>query len=125
MPTNELFIVEYPDGEIDDSADMGGFTVFLDRPSAVEALDYSEEEDGAAVVRFVRDTERDALAAQNAALREDAERARWCEEMKATVSYNGITQKWTVIADEPMPWRRRYFNNPDRNAAIDAARGKA
>ena len=54
----------------------------------------------------------------------DAERARWCEEMKATVSYNGITQKWTVIADEPMPWRRRYFNNPDRNAAIDAARGK-
>ena len=64
------------------------------------------------------------LRRQNAALQEDAERARWCEEMKATVSYNGITQKWTVIADEPMPWRRRYFNNPDRNAAIDAARGK-
>lgn len=68
--------------------------------------------------------ETDRLRAEVERLRADAERARWCEEMKATVSYNGITQKWTVIADEPMPWRRRYFNNPDRNAAIDAARGK-
>jgi len=68
--------------------------------------------------------ETDRLRAEVKRLQADAERARWCEEIKATVSYNGITQKWTVIADEPMPWRRRYFNNPDRNAAIDAARGK-
>ena len=65
----------------------------------------------------------DGLNAEHDRLREDAARNRWCEEMKATVSYNGITQKWTVIADEPMPWRRRYFDNHDRNAAIDAARG--
>jgi len=67
--------------------------------------------------------ETDRLRAEVERLREDAARNRWCEEKKATVSYNGITQKWTVIADEPMPWRRRYFDSPDRNAAIDAARG--
>jgi hypothetical protein len=64
---------------------------------------------------------READAVELAALRADAERARWCEEKRATVSYNGITRKWTVIADELMPWRRRYFDSPDRNAAIDAA----
>jgi hypothetical protein len=73
----------------------------------------------AAAMQAIR--ERDTLAVEIAALRADAERARWCEEMKATVSYNGVMRKWTVIADEPMPWRRRYFDAPDRNAAIDAA----
>lgn len=70
---NELFIIEYPDGEIDDSADMGGFTVFLDRRSAEDAIESCEESESPAIVRFVRDSERDALTRQNLALREALE----------------------------------------------------
>lgn len=54
MPTNELFIVEYTDGEIDDGEGHGSFTVYLDRASAQEMLDCVEDED-AKVVRFVRE----------------------------------------------------------------------
>lgn len=54
MPTNELFIVEYTDGEIDDGEGHGSFTVYLDRASAQEMLDCVEDAD-AKVVRFVRE----------------------------------------------------------------------
>jgi len=63
--TKEMFIVEYEDGEIDDSQDMGGFTVFLDRPSANEALEYLEDDEQASVVRFVRESELKEYAAKS------------------------------------------------------------
>jgi hypothetical protein len=63
---------------------------------------------------------READAVEIAALRADAERARWCEEMKAAVSWSTTTQKWDVF------WYSRAYvaehsAHPDRNAAIDAA----
>jgi hypothetical protein len=80
MKTQDLFIVEYSDGEIDDSGDFGGFTVFLDRRSAEDMLDCVECAD-AAVVHFVREDrlaaveqERDQLRAKAARLREALEK---------------------------------------------------
>lgn len=73
MPNNELFIIEYEDGEIDDSGNFGGFTVFLDRPSAEEMLDCTEEPT-AKVVRFVRE---DTIAALEARVKElEADKAK-------------------------------------------------
>lgn len=82
--TQELFIVEYQDGEIDDGHDMGGFTVYLDRASAEDGLGNLEEEDGAAVVRFVREdlAQVAALTAERDAARGEAEtlKAKWKRE---------------------------------------------
>jgi hypothetical protein len=50
----------------------------------------------------------------------DVERARWCEERKATVRFFAERQEWGV------EWRDRGECNcfdPDRNTAIDKARG--
>jgi hypothetical protein len=63
---------------------------------------------------------READAVEMAGLRADAERARWCEEMKAAVSWSTLTQKWDVF------WYQRAYvsmhvADPDRNTAIDAA----
>ncbi len=50
------------------------------------------------------------------------ERNQWCEQMKAAVSWSTLTQKWDVF------WFERahvsmHVAHPDRNAAIDKARG--
>ena len=68
--------------------------------------------------------ETDRLRAEVERLREDADRAQWCEEMKAEVSWSQFAQRWRVV------WRLegyllRQTVHADRNAAIDAARGKA
>ncbi len=51
----------------------------------------------------------------------DAERARWCEEKRAKVDCSLITGQWHVS------WvtNGRFYaaNDPDRNTAIDKARG--
>ena len=51
----------------------------------------------------------------------DAERARWCEERKAAVSWCGLTQKWDVFWYEEA--YKRHVPDPDRDTAIDKARG--
>jgi len=51
----------------------------------------------------------------------DSERARWCEEMYAAVSWCTLTQKWDVIWYEEA--YKRHVPDPDRNTAIDKARG--
>jgi hypothetical protein len=62
-----------------------------------------------------------ALVAELRELRQEADRARWCEQMKANVSWSDISRRWRVI------WvTGGLFNlatDPDRSAAIDAARG--
>ena len=57
-------------------------------------------------------------------LREDAARNRWCEEAMADVRYSGACGEWTVEWEVS---RTRFSHkiSRDRNAAIDAARGKA
>jgi len=50
-----------------------------------------------------------------------AERARWCEEMKAKVEWEGHIQQWAVYFAVGDVWR--YHHDPDRNTAIDKARG--
>ena len=57
------------------------------------------------------------------AAREDAARARWCEEMKAAVGWNRWTYSWDVLWYDRANVFRQVWH-PDRNAAIDAARGK-
>ena len=67
--------------------------------------------------------EADRLRAEVDRLREDADRALWCEHMDATVSFNRSIWEWVVswtFVDIP-----RQVSRPRRNAAIDAARGKA
>jgi hypothetical protein len=76
MGANELFIVEYADGEIDDGQDMGGFTVYLDRASAEEAESCLEEDEEAQVVRFVRESEIQTYRAERDALAEQLESDR-------------------------------------------------
>jgi len=65
--------------------------------------------------------ETDRLRAEVERLREDAERARWCEENKADVSWSDTSRRWRVI------WCARgcfdIATDPERNAALDAARG--
>jgi hypothetical protein len=54
------------------------------------------------------------------ALREDFKRNQWCEKMKATVRFFAERQEWGV------EWRDRGECNcfdPDRDTAIDKARG--
>jgi len=63
---------------------------------------------------------REALAVEMAGLRADAERARWCEEMKADVIYSSIEELWWVQwLDEKGMFCE--VSDPDRNTAIDRA----
>ena len=57
-------------------------------------------------------------------LRADAERARWCEETKAQVSWSIMRKAWRVLWDSDTHGYRQA-SHADRNAAIDAARGKS
>lgn len=59
-----------------------------------------------------------AARAEVERLREDAARNRWCEEMRADVGWSQVDERWVVNVGE------RRYSHPDRNAAIDAARGK-
>ena len=68
--------------------------------------------------------EADRLRAEVDRLREDAARARWCEETKAQVSWSIIKKAWRVLWDSDIHGYRQV-SHADRNAAIDAARGKA
>jgi len=52
----------------------------------------------------------------------DAERARWCEDMYAAVSWSQVGQQWDVVWYEKA-YMRRHVSDPDRNTAIDKARG--
>lgn len=65
--------------------------------------------------------ETDRLRAEVERLREEAARARWCEEHEADVLFAPFSRVWIVlwIADG-----FRHSEASDRNAAIDAARGK-
>lgn len=49
------------------------------------------------------------------AAREDADRARWCEETRADVGWSQVDKRWVVNVGE------RRYSHADRNAAIDAA----
>ncbi len=51
----------------------------------------------------------------------DAERARWCEERRATVDYSLITGQWHVSWVADGSFYAAY--DLDRNIAIDKARG--
>lgn len=64
------------------------------------------------------EAERDAARAEVERLREDAARARWCEEHEADVLLTPFSRVWMVvwIADG-----FRHIEASDRNAAIDAA----
>ena len=62
-----------------------------------------------------------ALIAEVRELREEAERARWCEEMKAAVRWSQCFSDWTV--SWAVGAQDHAVSDPDRNAAIDAARG--
>lgn len=63
---------------------------------------------------------REALAVEMSALRAHAERARWCEEVKADVVHISYVNEWSVVwvAND----RIRSVNATDRDAAIDRAR---
>ncbi len=52
----------------------------------------------------------------------DAERARWCEEKKAEVVWCTTSQQWIVAWCEEA-YMLRHVGDPDRNTAIDKARG--
>lgn len=62
-----------------------------------------------------------ALIAEVRQLRQEAARARWCEENKADVSWLDTSRRWSVV------WVAGGLfdtaSDPDRSAAIDAARG--
>jgi hypothetical protein len=85
--------------------------------------------DSAEMVNYLRasiaelEAERDAAITEIERLREHEARARWCEERKAQVSWSITDQTWRVL------WyseacELRQTSHADRNAAIDAARGK-
>lgn len=67
--------------------------------------------------------ETDRLRAEVERLREHGARARWCEEMRADVTWSQSAQRWRITW-----YSEAYYlgqtSHPDRNAAIDAARGK-
>ena len=74
----------------------------------------------------VEQRHREALAVELAALRADAERARWCEENRADVEYGCYTggvyvHEWFVQWDGV--GTVHTVRHADRNAAIDLARG--
>ena len=62
----------------------------------------------------------DLMMAQ-ARVNADVKRARWCEEMKAKVEWEGHIKKWAVYYQSGMATHCHY--DPDRNTAIDKARG--
>lgn len=74
------------------------------------------------MILCVHPTRQDLLE-ENERLRADAERARWCEEMRADVKFSLISMRWHVFWVVGGDYNAN--NHPDRNAAIDAARGKA
>jgi hypothetical protein len=53
----------------------------------------------------------------------DAERARWCEDRKAQVYWDGHIKKWAVYYESGMV--THVHRDSDRNIAIDQARGVA
>ena len=68
--------------------------------------------------------ETERLRAEVEQLREDADRALWCEGMKAEVSWSQFAQRWRVVWYSGA-YDLRQTSHADRNAAIDAARGKS
>ena len=52
----------------------------------------------------------------------DADRAQWCEAMYAAVSWSQVRQQWEVVWHEEA-YMQRHVSDPDRNTAIDKARG--
>ena len=80
-----------------------------------------------ALVKADLDAERTGVArlrAEVERLREHETRARWCEQMEAQVSWSMTNETWRVL------WyseacELRQTSHTDRDAAIDAARGKA
>jgi hypothetical protein len=66
---------------------------------------------------------REAMAVELAALRADAERARWCEENKIDVVYICDRDRWAAIPFGQPPTRKSYMHGKTRNDAIDALRG--
>lgn len=65
---------------------------------------------------------REAMAVDLAALRADAERARWCEEMRATVEWRTPWDKWVVSWFQIVPpFTPRITQGDTRNSAIDLA----
>lgn len=84
-----------------------------------------------ALVKADLDAERTGVArlrAENERLREDAARNRWCEEMKADVEY-GSHSGGVYVHEWFVQWDGigtvHCVRHPDRNAAIDAARGES
>ena len=61
------------------------------------------------------------LRRQNAALQEDAERARWCEDNYANVFWSVSGQYWFCEVPRSPKAFTQYFREATRNAAIDAA----
>lgn len=62
-----------------------------------------------------------ALIAELRELREEAARARWCEEMRADVRWSDTSRCWRVVWVTGGDYHA--VNHPDRNTAIDLARG--
>ena len=80
-----------------------------------------------ALVKFDLDAERAGVArlrAEVERLQEDADRARWCEENEAYVVWLSDVGMWVVSWNHDALGADQ-FTGLDRNAAIDAARGKA
>ena len=70
--------------------------------------------------------ETDRLRAEVERLREHEARARWCENRDAEVVVhrgNNYDRIWTVVWTDG-DGNERMSQDSDRNAAIDAARGK-
>ena len=70
---------------------------------------------------------RQDLLEENERLREHEARARWCENSDAEVVVhrgNNYDRIWTVVWTDG-DGNERMSQDSDRNAAIDAARGKA
>jgi hypothetical protein len=55
----------------------------------------------------------------------DAERARWCQGMKAEVAWSTTSQRWIVAWYDwyEDAYMQRHVSDPDRDTAIDKARG--
>jgi hypothetical protein len=70
--------------------------------------------------------ERDmaALRKEREGLIEKADNLQWCEDNRASVTHNAMTNLWTVTTEEPQPWRRRRFEAKTMKAALRAARGE-
>lgn len=64
---------------------------------------------------------RQDLLEENERLREDADRARWCEENYANVFWQVGGQYWFCEVPRSPKAFTQYFREATRNAAIDAA----